>query len=159
MNTGTDVSVLKRVYTIINKFICQVTMTKIKNLEMAATISNNKDITINTSFFGLCEKATYVPTGSRVKAQTFEYSPLNGERLGILLDSNTDEINRQLNRGVTVRATPVGNVRAEICQSDDRQFLAVNLLRFSNFRYDPVGEVKFFRGHDAEVVSRLFAGQ
>ena len=46
-------------------------MTKIKNLEMAATISNNNDITINTSFFGLCEKATYVPTGSRVKAQTF----------------------------------------------------------------------------------------
>ena len=134
-------------------------MTKIKNLEMAATISNNNDITINTSFFGLCEKATYVPTGSRVKAQTFEYSPINGERLGILLDSNTDEINRQLNRGVTVRATSVGNMRAEICQSDDRQFLAVNLLRFSNFRYDPVGEVKFFHGHDAEVACRLFAGQ
>ena len=134
-------------------------MTKIKNLEMAATISNNNDITINTSFFGLCEKVTYTPTGSRVKAQTFEYSPINGERLGILLDSDTDEINRQLNRGVTVRATSVGNVRAEICQSDDRQFLAVNLLRFSNFRYDPVGEVKFFRGHDAEVACRLFAGQ
>ena len=134
-------------------------MTKIKKLEMAATISNNNDITINTSFFGLCEKVTYVPTGSRVKAQTFEYSPINGERLGILLDSDTDEINRQLNRGVTVRTTPVGNMRAEICQSDDRQFLAVNLLRFSNFRYDPVGEVKFFHGHDAEVVSRLFVGQ
>ena len=134
-------------------------MKKKKNLEMAATISNNNDITINTSFFGLCEKVTYVPTGSRVKAQTFEYSPINGERLGILLDSNTDEINRQLNRGVTVRATSVGNVRAEICQSDDRQFLAVNLLRFSNFRYDPVGEVKVIRGHDAEVVSRLFVGQ
>ena len=100
-------------------------MTKIKNLEMAATISNNNDITINTSFFGLCEKVTYVPTGSRV----------------------------------TVRATSVGNMRAEICQSDDRQFLAVNLLRFSNFRYDPVGEVKFFHGHDAEVACRLFAGQ
>ena len=134
-------------------------MTKIKNLEMAATISNNNDITINTSFFGLCEKVTYTPTGSRVKAQTFEYSPINGERLSILLDSNTDEINRQLNRGVTVRTTPVGNVRAEICQSDDRQFLAVNLLRFSNFRYDQVGEVKFFHGHDAEVACRLFAGQ
>ena len=38
MNTGTNVSVIKRVYTIINKFICQVTMTKIKNLEMASAI-------------------------------------------------------------------------------------------------------------------------
>ena len=126
---------------------------------MANAISNNNDITINTILFGLCEKATYVPTGSRIKAQTFEYSPMNGERLSILLNSNIDEINRQLNRGIMVRSTPVGNMRAEICQSADRHFLAVNLLRFSNFRYDPVGEVKFFRGHDAEVVSRLFDGQ
>lgn len=126
---------------------------------MANAISNNNDITINTILFGLCEKATYVPTGSRIKAQTFEYSPMNGERLSILLNSNIDEINRQLNRGIMVRSTPVGNIRAEVCQSADRHFLAVNLLRFSNFRYDPVGEVKFFRGHDAEVVSRLFDGQ
>ena len=126
---------------------------------MANAISNNNDITINTTLFGLCEKATYVPTGSRIKAQTFEYSPMNGERLSILLNSNIDEINRQLNRGIMVRSTPVGNMRAEICQSADRHFLAVNLLRFSNFRYDPVGEVKFFRGHDAEVVCRLFDGQ
>ena len=134
-------------------------MTKIKKLEMASAISNNNDITINTTLFGLCEKATYVPTGSRIKAQTFEYSPMNGERLSILLNSNIDEINRQLNRGIMVRSTPVGNMRAEVCQSADRHFLAVNLLRFSNFRYDPVGEVKVFRGHDAEIVSRLFAGQ
>ena len=126
---------------------------------MANAISNNNDITINTTLFGLCEKATYVPTGSRIKAQTFEYSPMNGERLSILLNSNIDEINRQLNRGIMVRSTPVGNIRAEVCQSADRHFLAVNLLRFSNFRYDPVGEVKFFRGYDAEIVSRLFAGQ
>ena len=126
---------------------------------MASAISNNNDITINTTLFGLCEKATYVPTGSRIKAQTFEYSPMNGERLSILLNSNIDEINRQLNRGIMVRSTPVGNMRAEICQSADRHFLAVNLLRFSNFRYDPVGEVKVFRGYDAEIVSRLFAGQ
>ena len=126
---------------------------------MASAISNNNDITINTTLFGLCEKATYVPTGSRIKAQTFEYSPMNGERLSILLNSNIDEINRQLNRGIMVRSTPVGNMRAEVCQSADRHFRAVNLLRFANGRYDPVGEVKVFRGHDAEIVSRLFAGQ
>ena len=134
-------------------------MTKIKNLEMASAISNNNDITINTTLFGLCEKVTYTPTGSRIKAQTFEYSSMNGERLSLLLNSNIDEINHQLNRGIIVRSTPVGHIRAEICQSADRHFLAVNLLRFSNFRYDPVDEVKIFYGHDAEVVSRLFEGQ
>ena len=36
-------------------------MTKIKKLEMAQVVSNEKDITVTESFFGLCEKATYTP--------------------------------------------------------------------------------------------------
>ena len=53
-------------------------------------------------------------------------------------------------------ATPVGHIRAEVCVSDDRQFLALNILRFSNFEYVPVGGPRLFRGHDAKVASRLF---
>ena len=130
-------------------------MTKIKKLEMASVVSNEKDITVTESFFGLCEKAIYKPTGSRVKADTYEYSQNNGERLITLVDSGTEELENQLGRGVIIRATPVGHIRAEVCVSDDRQFLALNILRFSNFEYVPVGSLRLFRGHDAEVVSRL----
>ena len=128
-------------------------MTKIKKLEMASVVSNEKDITVTESFFGLCEKAIYKPTGSRVKADTYEYSQNNGERLITLVDSGTEELENQLGRGVIIRATPVGHIRAEVCVSDDRQFLALNILRFSNFEYVP----RLFWGHDAEVVSRLFS--
>ena len=132
-------------------------MTKIKKLEMASVVSNEKDITVTESFFGLCEKAIYTPTGSRVKADTYEYSQNNGERLITLVDSGTEELENQLGRGVIIRATPVGHIRAEVCVSDDRQFLALNILRFSNFEYVPVGAPRLFWGHDAEVVSRLFS--
>ena len=132
-------------------------MTKIKKLEMASVVSNEKDITVTESFFGLCEKAIYTPTGSRVKADTYEYSQNNGERLITLVDSGTEELENQLGRGVIIRATPVGHIRAEVCVSDDRQFLALNILRFSNFEYVPVGSPRLFRGRDAEVVSRLFS--
>ena len=131
-------------------------MTKIKKLEMAAAVSNEKDITVTESFFGLCEKAIYTPTGSRVKADTYEYSQSNGERLIALVDSGIKELEKELERGVIVRATPVGHMRAEVCVSDDRQFLALNILKFSNFEYVPVRGPHLFRGHDAEVASRLF---
>ena len=131
-------------------------MTKIKKLEMAAAVSNEKDITVTESFFGLCEKAIYTPTGSRVKADTYEYSQSNGERLIALVDSGIKELEKELERGVIVRATPVGHIRAEVCVSDDRQFLALNILKFSNFEYVPVRGPLLFRGHDAEVASRLF---
>ena len=130
-------------------------MTKIKKLEMATTISNEKDITVTESFFGLCEKAIYTPTGSRVKADTYEYSQSNGERLIALVDNGIKELEKELERGVIVRATPVGHIRAEVCVSDDRQFLALNILKFSNFEYVPVRGPRLFRGHDAEVASRL----
>ena len=131
-------------------------MTKIKKLEMAAAVSNEKDITVTESFFGLCEKAIYTPTGSRVKADTYEYSQSNGERLIALVDSGIKELEKELERGVIVRATPVGHIRAEVCVSDDRQFLALNILKFSNFEYVPVRGPRLFSGHDAEVASRLF---
>ena len=131
-------------------------MTKIKKLEMASVVSDEKDITVTESFFGLCEKAIYTPTGSRVKADTYEYSQNNGERLITLVDSGTEELENQLGRGVIIRATPVGHIRAEVCVSDDRQFLALNILKFSNFEYVPVRGPRLFRGHDAEVASRLF---
>ena len=131
-------------------------MTKIKKLEMAAAVSNEKDITVTESFFGLCEKAIYTPTGSRVKADTYEYSQSNGERLITLVDGGIKELEKELERGVIVKATPVGHIRAEVCVSDDRQFLALNILRFSNFKYVPVGDPRLFRGHDAQVASCLF---
>lgn len=133
-------------------------MTKIKSMEMAPAISHEKDITISETYFGLCEKAVYTPTNSRIKAEIFEYSPNDGERLNSLLNSKSEELEKQINRGVNISPIHVGNIRAEVCLSDDHKFLAVNLLRFSNFHYVPMSGVMLFHGRDAETASRLFAG-
>lgn len=133
-------------------------MTKIKHLDMAEAVSTNNCVTIDNSLFGLMEKATYTPTGSRIKAQTFDYSTDNGERLSQLLNLNSQQLEDKFNRGLMVRSTPIGNYRAEVCRSDDRQFLAVNVMRFENFEYNPIMPVHFYVGHDAEVACRLFEG-
>ena len=45
--------------------------------------------------------------------------------------------------------------RLELCLSDDRQFCAVQLLRFGDFQYKPVFEPRFYEGKDAEAVAQL----
>ena len=131
-------------------------MSRIKDLDMASSLSTHTDVTINSSFFGLIEKVVYNPTGSRITAHTFEYSPFNGERLQQMLEGNIEQIERVITQDTIPIAVPVGNIRAEVCRSDDHQFVAIQLLHFSNFEYRPLCEVKYFKGRDAEVVIRLF---
>ena len=131
-------------------------MSKIKDLDMAFSLSTHTDVTINSSFFGLIEKAVYNPTGSRITAHTFDYSPFSGERLHQMLDGSIEQIEKVVAQGSYPEAVPIGNIRAEVCRSDDRQFVAILLLQFSDFEYKPLCEVKYFKGHDAELVSRLF---
>ncbi|MGN0281937.1 MAG: hypothetical protein ACI4B3_06530 [Prevotella sp.] len=130
-------------------------MTKIKNLEMAEAISNHSDVTVGKAFFGLCEKALYVPTGSRVKAEVYEFSQDNGERLAKLLTGPMAQIEKEVARGSKVRSTPIGNMRAEVCKSADGNFLAIQLFRFADFHYNPFTEFLIFTGNEAEMVGKV----
>lgn len=130
-------------------------MTKIKNLEMAEAISNNQDITIIKCFFGICEKATYKPTGTRMTAKVYEFRQDSGERLEKLLTGPVAQIEKEVARGSKVMTTPVGNVRAEICSSNDGEFLAIQLFRFADFRYHPFTPLLTFKGHEAEMVAKV----
>ena len=49
-------------------------MAKIKNLHMADAVISNNDIRVTSTFFGLGEKATYLPTGSRITARVSDYT-------------------------------------------------------------------------------------
>lgn len=130
-------------------------MTKIKNLEMAEAISNNNDVTISNCFFGLCEKATYMPTGSRITAKVYEFTQDNGERLQKLLEGQMAQIEKEVARGSKVRSTPIGNIRAEVCASADGRFLAIQLFRFADFHYHPLTQFLTFKEHEADVVGKV----
>ena len=77
---------------IINKEFKETFMTKIKNLQMAETVCNDMRIKITESFFGLCCKAIFMPTNSKIDAKTLEYSPEIGGRLNTILNMPHDKL-------------------------------------------------------------------
>lgn len=131
-------------------------MAKIKNLHMADAVISNNDIRVASTFFGLGEKATYLPTDSRITARVYDYTASDGERMASLLSKSIDEIAQFVKNGNIVANVPIGNVRVEACVTADNQFLMVQLLRFIDFDYRPMTDVQVFVGSDAEVVASLF---
>jgi hypothetical protein len=132
-------------------------MSNIKNLEMAKAVFAKSYISIKKSFFGLCQKVIYTPTNSQVKAVIQEYSADEGVRLEQLLSLPTDKLEAELaSKGKPV-ITSVGNCQLQACVSDDRQFCAVQLFRFYEFVYHPLGEPRFFEGKEAETISKLIS--
>ena len=130
-------------------------MSNIKNLEMAKAVFAKSYISIKKSFFGLCQKVIYTPTNSQVKAVIQEYSADEGVRLEQLLSLPTDKLEAELaSKGKPV-ITSVGTCQLKACVSDDRQFCAVQLFRFYEFVYHPLGEPRFFEGKEAETISKI----
>ncbi len=129
-------------------------MPSIKNLEMAAAVSAHHNITVKKSLFST--KAFYTPTQSPLKAMVLEYSPVEGERVERLLSMPVDKMAAEIAQKGKPAAGVNGNFRLEACLSDDRQFCALQLLRFSEFSYRPLFDVRFYEGQEVESVAKLF---
>ena len=129
-------------------------MPSIKNLEMAAAVSAYKNVTIKKSLFST--KAVYTPTMSPVKVIIQEYTPTEGERLERLLSLSPDKMAAEIAQKGKPRPAPIGHYRLEVCLSEDRQFCALQLFRFADFKNHAVFEPRFYEGQDAEVFASLF---
>lgn len=130
-------------------------MSNIKNLEMAEAVSSKSYISSKNSFFGLCQKTIYKPTGSIVRALTQEYSSDEGERLEKLLSIPLEKLEAELAWKSKPATTTTGNYQLQACVSDDHQFCAVQLFRFFDLMYHPLGEPCFYDGKEAETISKL----
>ena len=128
-------------------------MSSIKNLEMAAALSTYQHIEIKKSLFST--KAIYTPTQSQAKAIILEYTPSEGERVEHLLEMPLDKMAADIQQKGKPVAGANGNFRLELCLSDDHQFCALQLFRFSDFQYKPVFEPRFYEGKDAEYITQL----
>ena len=120
---------------------------------MAAALSAYQHIEIKKSLFST--KAIYTPTQSQVKACILEYSPFEGERVARLLDMPLDKMAADIQQKGKPATGANGNFRLELCLSDDRQFCAVQLLRFGDFQYKPVFDPRFYEGKDVEPFTKL----
>ncbi|MBQ7471338.1 MAG: hypothetical protein IJS97_02800 [Prevotella sp.] len=129
-------------------------MPNVKDLEMAAAISAYKNITIKKTFFS--KKAVYTPSQSPIKVMILDYTPTEGERLTRLLDLPLDKMVTDIQQKGAPKASPIGHYRFEVCLSEDRQFCAIQLFRFVDFKNTPVLEPRFYEGNDVEMITKLF---
>lgn len=118
-----------------------------------AALSAYQHIEIKKSLFST--KAIYTPTQSQVKPIVLEYTPSEGERMERLLDMPLDKMAADIQEKGKPVAGANGHFRLEFCLSDDHQFCALQLFRFSDFQYKPVFEPRFYEGKDAEYITQL----
>lgn len=130
-------------------------MANIKNMQMWNTICADARISISKSLLGLRTTMTYTPSSSIIDANTFEYSPADGDRLKRLLDTPREKLVDALG-DFRPKTVANGNYLAEVCISRDGAFLAVLLLQFIHLSYEPVTDVLVFEGDIARAVRQLF---
>lgn len=125
-------------------------MANINKLQMASAVCADSRISVSKSLLGLRTTVTYNPSNSVCNVKTLEYNAADGDRLKAVLD------HPESMGDFRPKATVNGNYMAELVQSRDHAFVAVQLLRFSQLNYEPVGQPYLFEGDDARRVSQLF---
>lgn len=130
-------------------------MASIEHLEMGAALAALPEISVKKSFFGLKTTVTYNPTNSNVKVMSNEYSPEAGDRLETILRSDPEVVAEMIAKK-PIEKSSLGQVRLDACISDDKQFAAVQLLRFSNLNYAPSTKMVVYTGKAAEAIATLF---
>lgn len=131
-------------------------MPSLNNMEMAAAVAANKNIEIKKTFFGLKTQVIYTPTGSPVDCYRKEYAPDAESSLGKMLDNTGEKLAEVAKNVADIKEVDMGNVRLEAALSRDHQFAALQIVKFTNFNYLPVSEVKFLEGADAAAVATVF---
>lgn len=119
-----------------------------KCMEMAAALSKDSRIDTRKGFLGLSRKLVYMPTGDTIKCKVGEYAPNMEERLLALLRSEGMQLRNEVAKG-TIPCVAVGHLRLEVAYTEDLEFLAVQLFRFSNFSYEPLTDLRIAEGEEA----------
>lgn len=130
-------------------------MASIKNLEMAETIYNNPNIKISKGFLGMGSKATYTPTNSKLKAVINYYSAEDAQAFVKLINAAETEVASLAKKMTTLTKLSISNYRLEACVTDDKQFVAIQVLSYADFRNTPICDIKYFEGVAAQAIAAL----
>lgn len=127
------------------------------NMEIASAISANSDIKVTTSMFGLFEKAIYLPTNSKLKAFSADYTVADGNQLAEIMSKPFEDMKQYADRHGVVGSVAIGNVRVEACMSEDGLFVMYQWFRFVDFQYQPITPAICYTGDDVNIVRRLLS--
>ncbi len=130
-------------------------MASIKNLEVAETISNNPNIKISKGFLGIGSKATYTPTNSKLNAVINYYSAEDAQAFVKLINAAETEVASQAKKMTSSTKLSISNYRLEAYVTDDKQFVAIQVLSYADFRNTPICDLKYFEGEAAQAIAAL----
>lgn len=130
-------------------------MAKIKHLEMAETIYNNPNIKISQGFIGIGRKATYTPTNSKLNAVINYYNAEDAQAFVRLINTAETEVVSKAKKMTPPAKLSISNYRLEACMTDDKQFVAIQVLSYADFRNTPIGDIKYFEGEAAQAIAAL----
>lgn len=122
---------------------------------MAETIYNNPNIKISKGFLGMGSKATYTPTNSKLKAVINYYSAEDAQAFVKLIKMAEGEVIRQTNKMTPPTKLSISNYRLEACVTDDKQFVAIQVLSYADFRNTPICDLKYYEGEAAQAIAAM----
>lgn len=103
---------------------------------------------------GLSKKLIYTPTGATVNVKKFNYNPEAVSHLQRVIESDGKGLAAAV-KACKVQRLEIGNIELDACISTDKQFVALQLLQFIDYTYQPISEVAFYEGDQAQLVAQI----
>lgn len=130
-------------------------MANFNNLQMANALLAHEKLSVKSILFGLKKLLVYIPTGSPVKVIRDNYHADAVDQLQRIIESDDKGLAAAV-KSFRAKKQPIGNVQLDICLSEDKNFVALQLLRFGDeYAYHPITEPAFFEGEQAQLVSSI----
>ena len=130
-------------------------MANFNNLEMAHALLSHDNLSVQSAMFGLKKHLVYVPTGSPVKVQRYNYNIDAVAPLQRIIETDTSGLAAAV-KAFRSPQQEVGNVELEVCMSQDKQFVALQLMQYSDeCIYHPVSAPAIYEGAAAQLVAGI----
>ena len=121
---------------------------------MATELLSNNHIQVVSSMLGLSKKLVYTPTRATVKVKKLNFNPEAVAHLQRVIESGSHELAAAV-KACHAKRQEIGNIELDACISTDKQFVALQLLKFMDYTYQPISKVASYEGDDAQLVASI----
>ena len=127
-------------------------MASLNQMEIGNSLVRQQNIELRKSLFGIIKKLIYLPTGEKIKLNTYEYTPDKMSKIERTLKADSQTLKQIAEKEEAIEKAPTSNLRLEIATTESNSFAAVQLFRFADFQYQPVTEIRYCEGDDAKLI-------
>jgi len=124
-------------------------------MEMANDLISSGEVNIVSKFFGLSKDMVYTSTNSKVEGEVLEFKVEAEQEIKKLFNKSIEELSSMEEHGIRRKVATLGNIKLDICKSEDNEFVAIRLYKYEQYEYKPISDLKIFKGNDAKTMLRL----